>query len=645
MQHGPSFLRAWIPKLLIPAVGCAITVWAFGLLPQDAMSAAWQGLPDIAPWRCCLAIFLTAGSYFAMGRLEQLWHVTLRLNTQDYIARRTGRIAVAIGQCVGAASLIAGVLRWRLLRDTARASDVARVSLAVSLSFTFCWALSALAALWWVTQGWHPVLSWPLVAVGIAAAGLALHRYGPKVWYQRRLLLSVLGWAQADLLCAGLVFTLLAPPDLPLVQVLAVFLLAFGAGLASHVPMGLGAFDLIVIVFSPAPVAAMLPALLAFRLVYFVLPALCAGVAYWRPRRLPGRDAVRQLLRADAPAIWALSDQGATIWRDTGGAALVGHTPVARVLIGDPIGTVPRVLRTAARYKCSARSASRLRLQGWSVMRIATEALIDPCTWTTDGPARASLRRKLRQAQAAGVRVRLIAPDDMVQDVTRVAKVWARSQGGERGFSMGRFAVPHLRGQMVYGIFENDTLHGFVSFQTGPHDWCLDLIRHDGTLRAGAIQSAIVAGFDDAAAARVSRVNLAATIAQTGPFGWLGQRLGGLHQFKRSFDPQWSPLYHAAPDPQRFLWTAAALLWSVQRPHARLTNWAWQLCFPALHATEDANVRSGPTPQTEVTHDKRILPTARRARLDPRRWRNRDKPVQHGAFFRRRARDVERRSS
>jgi hypothetical protein len=66
---------------------------------------------------------------------------------------------------------------------------------------------------------------------------------------------------------------------------------------------------------------------------------------------------------------------------------------------------------------------------------------------------------------------------------------------------------------------------------------------------ARAVQDAKVAAFDDAAKAGVSRVNLAATIAQTGPFGWLGCHFGGLHQFKRSFDSQWSPLYHAAPDP------------------------------------------------------------------------------------------------
>jgi hypothetical protein len=56
-------------------------------------------------------------------------------------------------------------------------------------------------------------------------------------------------------------------------------------------------------------------------------------------------------------------------------------------------------------------------------------------------PAR---RRKLRQAQTDGIRIQLITSKDMTADVTRVVKAWAKSQGGEPGFFMGRFAFPHL---------------------------------------------------------------------------------------------------------------------------------------------------------------------------------------------------------
>ena len=645
MRRGSTTARARALRLLVPAAGVGIAIWAYLQLPPGAAMTAFAGLADIALWRWGLALALTGLSYVVVGQLEALWHVGLRVNSQPYTARRTGRIAIAIGQCVGMASVVAGLVRWHLLRGVAQAGDVARVSLAVSLSFTLCMSVSALLALWWIALAAFPALSWPMVPVVAAALGLALWRYGPKLWAQRRLAAGVMIWTHADLLCAGLAFAVFLPGDLPSLQVLAVFTLAFGAGLATHVPMGVGAFDLIVIAFLPAPTAALLPALLAFRLTYFVVPGAVGLYALNRPQALPGRSTLRQFLHSHAPALWSLADQGASVWRDASGAALVGHTPVARVIIGEPSGALPHALRRMARYKCSARTAASLRERGWSTMRIATEAWIDPHTWTLDGPEKSTLRRKLRQAQTSSVSVRQIDPRDMPRDLTRVAQAWARASGGERGFSMGRFTLSLLDAQAVFAIFTDGTLHGFVTFQTGPQDWCLDLIRHDGTLPAGAVPAAMIAGFAAAKDAGVAEVTLAATIAQTGPFGWLGRRHAGLAQFKRSFGPQWRPLYHAAPGPLRFFWTASAVLWSVQRPLARLTTWVRQLSFTPLRATEGTNVRIGPTPKTEATHDKRIRPTSRRARLDPRRWRNRDQPVQYGAFFRRRARDVERRTS
>ncbi|WP_394152334.1 phosphatidylglycerol lysyltransferase domain-containing protein [Loktanella salsilacus] len=632
-------------QLLVPAAGLGVAIWAFRHLPADAMTTALSGLTGMSPWQWVAALILTGVSYRIIGQLEALWHIALRINTQAYTARRTGRIAVAIGQCTGLASAVAGLLRWHLLRGVAHTAEVARLSLALSLSFTLCLSATALAALWYLSAAMPVARSWLVLPLATTAMGLALWRYGPLLWQQRRLAAGVMFLTHADLLCAGLAFAVFLPGDLPLLQVLAVFTLAFGAGLATHVPMGLGAFDVIVIAFLPAPATAVLPALLAFRLVYFVIPAAAGLVALTRPQPLPSRSHLRQYLRSHAPAIWTLADQGASVWRGADGAALVGHTPLACVVIGDPLGTLPGALQTAARYKCSARAAARLRQQGWSTMRIATEAWIDPRIWSLDGPDKATLRRKLRQAQSGGVSVRQIDPRDMPRDLTRVAEAWCRANGGERGFSMGRFALPLLDAQAVFAIFANDSLHGFVTFQTGPDDWCLDLIRHDGSLPAGAVPAAMVAGFTAAKAAGVAQVSLAATIAQSGPFGWLGRRQDGLAQFKRSFGPHWRPLYHAAPGPLRFVWTATAVFWSVQRPFARLMTRARQLSFVPLHATEGANVRTGPTPKTEATHDKRIRPTSRRARLDPRRWRNRDQPVQYGAFFRRRARNVERRTS
>ncbi|MFZ3582422.1 phosphatidylglycerol lysyltransferase domain-containing protein [Loktanella sp. DJP18] len=441
MRQHVTIHPAWrAARVTLPtALGIGLLVWGAGQLPAHALATALDGLPAIAPWRWIAALGLTGLSFVVMGRMEAVWHVALRLNTQPHAARRTGRIAVAVGQCVGAASVVAGLLRWRLLRDTTPPADVARLSLAASLSFMLCWSVSALVAIWWVALTGIPSLSLTLLPFLLTAAGLASWRYGPMLWRNRAVATGVLGWCQLDLLCAAAVFLLLAPSDLPALDVVAVFTLAVGARLATHLPMGLGAFDLVVLALLPVPVAQMLPALLAYRLVYGILPGVMGLLALRQPHALPGRDSLRCLLRNRAPAIWALSGQGASVWQDDRGAALVGQALFARAIIGETLRDTPAALARTSRYKCSARAAARLRRVDWSVMVIATESWIDPQVWTCDGPARSTLRRKLRQARSAGVVIRIIDPGAMATDLNRIAATWARAHGGERGFSMGRY--------------------------------------------------------------------------------------------------------------------------------------------------------------------------------------------------------------
>ena len=626
-------------RVALPAAfGLSLLIWGADQLPEGALMTAVAGLPDIAVWRWIAAFGLTGLSFIAMGRLDAVWHVALRLNSQPYIARRAGRIAVAISQCVGASSIVAALLRWRLLRDIATPVEVGRLSLAASLSFMFCWSLAALVALWWIWLAGTPLLPQLTLPLLMAGMALVLWRYGPMLWKHRRLAAAVVGYCQFDLLCAALVFVCLAPADLPIADVIAVFILAVGAGLMTSLPMGLGAFDLVILAFLPSPVGQMLPALLAYRLVFGVLPGIAGLVALRRSCPLPGRDALRALLHHRAPAIWALSRQGASVWQDTSGAALVGQAPFSKVIIGEALNAVPAALARTSRYKIGARTAARLRQRGWSVMIFAVESWIDPQTWSLNGSDRATLRRKLRQAQTGGTTIRVLDPHDNAAELSRIAITWARAKGGERGFSMGRYRPDFLEGQMVYGIYVDDVLRGYVSFQIGPNDWVLDLIRYEGVLPAGAIHAALVAGFEAARNAGVAEVNLGAAVAQRGPLGWVGRRHAGLQQFKGSFSPNTRTLYHAAPDPLTFVWFAVTVLLAVQRPHGRLTPWLGHLSLLPSRAGQDLNVRTGLGPQAETPNDKRVRPMMRRVRLDIRR-RGHDKSFEPNAFFRRRTRD------
>ena len=76
-------------------------------------------------------------------------------------------------------------------------------------------------------------------------------------------------------LAAAVLYVLLPPtPDLSFVEFLAVYLLAQIAGLASHVPAGLGVFEtMLVLMLAPVlPGPVVLASVLAYRIVYYLLP-------------------------------------------------------------------------------------------------------------------------------------------------------------------------------------------------------------------------------------------------------------------------------------------------------------------------------------------------------------------------------------
>ena len=91
-----------------------------------------------------------------------------------------------------------------------------------------------------------------------------------------QLLTSSLDWA----LAAGVLYVLLpASAAFGYLDLLAVFMLAQVAGMASQVPGGLGVFETVIMLFAgrQAPPAQVMGALLAYRAIYYLLPLLLAS--------------------------------------------------------------------------------------------------------------------------------------------------------------------------------------------------------------------------------------------------------------------------------------------------------------------------------------------------------------------------------
>jgi phosphatidylglycerol lysyltransferase len=88
-------------------------------------------------------------------------------------------------------------------------------------------------------------------------------------------------------------------------HVLAVYVLAFVAGLISHVPGGLGVFDAVVVVGLSArlPADQILAGLLAFRVMYQLVPLVGAGVLFGAVEALAARRLFAQAVEANI-SIW-----------------------------------------------------------------------------------------------------------------------------------------------------------------------------------------------------------------------------------------------------------------------------------------------------------------------------------------------------
>ena len=89
-----------------------------------------------------------------------------------------------------------------------------------------------------------------------------------------------------DLAAASIVFIALFPQGtgVGVEALLPAFLIAFGVGLISGMPGGVGAFELTLMTLLPeVPAESILTAVMGFRLIYFAVPALLALISLVRP--------------------------------------------------------------------------------------------------------------------------------------------------------------------------------------------------------------------------------------------------------------------------------------------------------------------------------------------------------------------------
>lgn len=580
-------------------------------LDTEAIAAA---LGTMSPGQWLTGLVFTCLSFWAVGRYDAVVH---RLSATDVEARaavETGAAAIAVAQTIGMGTLTGALVRWRLLPELGLAGAM-RLSVIVSLSFLAGWAVLAAFALISVPLPlpiprhlvWLGAGAVLLLGAGFALLSVLRPRFLPRGLARKlptlRAMTTVLGLAALDTMAAGTVLWILLPdtPGLGAPQVLAAYLLALGAGLVLTTPGGIGPFEAALLALLPGIGSEpLLAAVIAYRALYYALPAMVGGLILIRGPRssAPARGArampalialptapqlpflvdavIEQAPRAEA----ALLRHGRlSLAADLAGrpAAMVAPSGQSLVMLSDPLGpgaAPPETLAALTRladarlrspviYKSGARLAAAARARGWHVIPIAREAWLDPRDFTTGGSRRSGLRRKLRKADSAGITVTAVPPADPhrlpLDDMARIAADWARTHGGERGFSMGTWAPDTLPWAHVYLAHAADgQLLGFITVHATTREHTLDLMRAREEVPDGLMYLLVARAIEAAGRARVPRFSLAAvpvgpSEADPAPLRILRRGLemaagaGGLRQFKQSFAPNWEMLYIAAP--------------------------------------------------------------------------------------------------
>lgn len=569
-----------------------------------------------------MATLFTTMSFWAVGRYDAVVHRLLGTGITPRAAIASGASAIALSQTLGLGTVTGTLARWRLLNGVSLGQAV-RISVFVSMSFLAAWSvLAGLACL--AVPLPLPGKGW-VVALGLTVTiGAALLSLIQPPWIARRMPVPplramgvILALALLDTLTAGTALWLLLPPGLAVdaPEVLAAYLMALGAGLVLTTPGGLGPFEAALVALLPeAEPEPLLAGVLAFRAVYYAAPAVLGALVILRgplrsgravrtnqSLRPPGPAPVRPFLldaaleqapRAEAGLLrhGRLSVLGDTERRPLALAAVSGQS---LLVLGDPLmpgvaadslleqalAQARRDLRAPVLYKASPRIAVAARRRGWAVVPVAREALIAPHDFTTEGPARRQLRRKLRKAEAAGIVVTAATPDDPLplREMSAIAADWSCARGGERGFSMGAWAPEALDWARIYLARDGaGRLAGFITVHANAREHTLDLMRAATNAPDGTMHRLVCAAISGAREAGVGRFSLAAvplpaTPGEAAVLGWVRRlfwtRTGaaGLQQFKAAFGPRWTPLYMAAPSRPAVVLGALDLLREIRR--------------------------------------------------------------------------------
>jgi phosphatidylglycerol lysyltransferase len=366
----------------LPAViGLAIFLAALEVLRRELHAVSWHTLSaDVRhlPARQLLAaLAITALNYTVLTGYDLIAVAGIGRGFSRIRVVAASFVAYAVANNVGFAMLSGASVRYRFYtRWGATAEELSRIVFSYSISFWL--GLLLLGGLSLVFGPLPDALGVPAAAGKIAGAVLAaaslgyvvataLRRAPLRIGRVRlplppvRLALAQLALSIADWTLAGAVLYVLLPPGpAPFSAVLGAFLAAQLLGLASHVPGGVGVFEgLMVLLLKPyLTSAALLPALVVYRVVYYLVPLAAALVLLVADEVRQRRHAAMRLAEWFGRVSGQLTPSLLSLFTFLAGAVLLfsGATPAAagrlaflhRLLIPLPVIETSHILGSVA---------------------------------------------------------------------------------------------------------------------------------------------------------------------------------------------------------------------------------------------------------------------------------------------------------
>jgi phosphatidylglycerol lysyltransferase len=281
-------------------VGIAVFAAAVAVLRRELQTVSWDTLSadvrDTRPSLLAWALSLTALNYAILTGYDFIAFASIGKRLARARVAATSLLAYAVANNVGFALLSGASVRYRFYsRWGLTAADLSRIVVSYSVTFWLglfalgglSLALTPLPALDGIGRGVAPI-GWTLVAASLGYVVAAAVRRTPLrvrsfelSLPSARLALVQLLVSSADWALAGAVFYVLLPSrDVPFLTVLGAFLAAQIVGLASHVPGGAGVFEgLMILLLKPYfDSEQLVPALIVYRVVYYLVPLMVALV-------------------------------------------------------------------------------------------------------------------------------------------------------------------------------------------------------------------------------------------------------------------------------------------------------------------------------------------------------------------------------